>query len=57
VSFKIVYHKHPLAFSPSAISVMPYSQECILGWPYLKALSKVLITVGWVWWRHQSPPY
>jgi len=30
-----VCYEHPFAFSPSAISVMPLSQEHVLGWPYL----------------------
>jgi len=36
--FKVVYHEHPFAFSPSAISVMTWSQEHILGWPYLRQI-------------------
>ena len=36
--FKVVYHEHPFAFSPSAMSVMPQSQEHILGWPYLRQI-------------------
>jgi len=36
--FKVVYHEHPFAFSPSAISVMPLSQEHILGLPYLRQI-------------------
>jgi len=34
--YKVVYHEHPFAFSP--ISVMPQSQEHILGWPYLRQI-------------------
>jgi len=33
--FKVMYHDHT-AFSPSAMSVMPSSQERILGWSYLR---------------------
>jgi len=29
--FKVVHHEHPFAFSPSAISVLPLSEEHILG--------------------------
>jgi len=36
--FKVVYHENPFAFSPSAISAMPKSQEHILGWPYLRQI-------------------
>jgi len=31
-----VYHEHPFAFPPSAVSVMPLSQERILRWSYLR---------------------
>jgi len=40
--FKFVHHEHLFAFSPSAMSVIPYSQERILGWPCLRLDKKCL---------------
>ena len=40
--FKVVYHEHRFAFPPSAVSVMPLSQERILWWSYLRLDQSVL---------------
>ena len=40
--FKVVYHEHPFAFPPSAVSVMPLSQERILRGSYLRLDQKCL---------------
>jgi len=40
--FKVVYHEHLFAFSPSAMSVMPKSQERILEWMHLRLDQKCL---------------
>jgi len=55
--FKVVYHEHPFALSLSAISVMPQSQEHILGWPYLRQIKSYYH--GWQSMKTSSegPPF
>ena len=54
---KVVHHENPFAFSPSAISVMPYSLRNISLDGRILGKSKVIIMAGWVWWRHQRAPF